>query len=126
MKKISIMLVGLLILSGCSTQEKRIYTDGEYIGVGEGKCGSIQVKINIEEDLIKDIEIIKDNETSSYMSEVKDKLISEIVGKKTLDGIDVVTGSTASSNGVLEAVQGALNDALIEKVSSGEKNEQKD
>ncbi|MFQ6862465.1 MAG: FMN-binding protein [Beduini sp.] len=123
MKKILWILSILLVISGCSTKEKSLYKDGEYIGVGNGKCGTIQVKITVSEGNLSVIDIIKDNETASYMSEVKEKLLPEIVGKNSLEGIDVVTGATASSQGVLEAVKVALDEALLENNTSGGSNE---
>lgn len=123
MKKILWIISILLIISGCSTKEKSLYKDGEYIGVGNGKCGTIQVKITVADGNLSAVDIIKDNETASYMTEVKEKLLPEIVGKNSLEGIDVVTGATASSQGVLEAVKAALDEALLENNTSGGSNE---
>lgn len=123
MKKILWIICLLLLISGCQTKEKSLYEDGEYIGVGNGKCGSIQVKVTITDGNLSAIDIIKENETASYMSEVKEKLLPQMIGKNTLDGIDCVAGATESSQGVIEAVQTALDEALLERNSSGGSNE---
>ena len=110
MRKLMLLLC-VLLLSGCSQKEVPPYIDGEYIGVGSGKCGSIQVKVTITEGNISAIDIIKSNETKDYMQDCEEQLIPKIIENNSTEGVDVITGATESSNGILHGVYAALQEA---------------
>lgn len=94
-------------------ENKKIYKDGEFEGSGNGFGGEIVVLVTMKNDHIKDIKIIKSNgETPEYISEVKDKLPKQIISKDSTD-VDVVSGATLSSNGVLSAVENAIDKSKI-------------
>ena len=118
MKKL-ILILCLFLITGCSTSPKPLYNDGEYFGVGSGKCGSIQVKVTIAEGNITAIEVVKSNETNDYMKEAEEYLIPKIIENNTTEGIDSVTGATESSSGLLHAVYAALQEAKPESKLEG-------
>ncbi|NCA66923.1 MAG: FMN-binding protein, partial [Clostridia bacterium] len=55
--------------------------------------------------------IVSSNETPKYLNRVKNTIINEIISSQSTD-VDAVSGATRSSNGIMQAVNDALNDAL--------------
>lgn len=87
-----------------------IYKDGSYKGSGEGFGGKIIVEVILEKDYIKEAKIIsKKNETPEYISQAE-KLLDDVVSKQTIK-VDAVSGATLSSNGILAALDDAMNKA---------------
>ncbi|MCR5629206.1 FMN-binding protein [Eubacterium sp.] len=87
-----------------------IYKDGTYKGSGEGFGGEIIVEVTLEKDYIKEAKIIsKKNETPEYISQAE-KILDEVVSKQTIK-VDAVSGATLSSNGILAALDDAMNKA---------------
>lgn len=87
-----------------------IYKDGSYKGSGEGFGGKIIVEVTIEKDYIKEAKIIsKKNETPEYISQAE-KILDDVVSKQTIK-VDAVSGATLSSNGILAALDDAMNKA---------------
>ena len=81
--------------------------DGEYIGIGEGFGGEIHVRVTVNEGRITEITVISaEDETPEYFNRATG-LIQQIINGQSA-AVDVVSGATYSSQGVLEAVQNAL------------------
>jgi uncharacterized protein with FMN-binding domain len=115
-KKVKLFIITILliaILIGCSTK-KPIYTDGVYEGIGQGHHGPIKVKVIVEEKKIKRIQIIEQQETPYLCDIVYEKLPKRIIKANSTD-VDVVAGATFTSNGLIEAVNNALEGARIEE-----------
>ena len=95
-------------LSGANEPER--YKDGEYKGSGKGYGGNIEVSVSIKNGLIVSVKIVSArNETPDYIKEVA-SITEDIVDFQGTD-VDVVSGATLSSNGVLDAVDEALSRA---------------
>lgn len=92
-------------------QPTETYQDGTYTGMGEGFGGDIEIQVTIADGKITAIEILQAaDETPSYLSRAK-QVISSMLSGQTTD-VDVVSGATYSSNGILEATRTALKQAL--------------
>ncbi|MCR5737164.1 MAG: FMN-binding protein [Eubacterium sp.] len=92
-------------LSG--VQEVALYQDGEYMGTGKGYGGEIEVSVSIKDGKIANVKIVSaKNETPDYIKEVS-SITEDIVAFQDTD-VDVISGATLSSNGVLDAVDEAL------------------
>ena len=88
------------------------YEDGTYVGSATGYGGDVILSITIEGGYITDIEVVSaEGETYAYWVQAL-TLIDEILAAQTTDGIDAVSGATFSSNGIINAVKAALEDAL--------------
>lgn len=86
------------------------YLDGVYKGVAKGFRGDTQATVTIKNKKIDDITIAsKDDE--SFLKKAM-ALIEVIKTKQTAEGIDVVTGATYSSNGIINSVKAALKQAV--------------
>ncbi|MGM9677253.1 MAG: FMN-binding protein [Butyricicoccus sp.] len=83
------------------------FTDGEYTGTAAGFGGDITVKVTIKGGKITDIAIVSaEKETPSYLKRAK-TVIDRILETQSTE-VDVVSGATYSSNGIINAVKNAL------------------
>jgi len=117
---------------GCNNEGKEIVgneatviKNGTYKGVGNGKGGEISVEVTIEDDMIKDIKVLSQNETSGFDTAM-DTLTENIITKNSVD-VDTVSGCTLTSKGFLEAINSALVAAnatpdMLKKVEGVAKN----
>ena len=84
--------------------------DGIYEGSGQGFGGQIVVSVTIKNGSISDIQIKEaKNEDSAYFNNAK-KIIDTMKQKQTAD-VDVASGATYSSKGIIAAVRNALKEA---------------
>lgn len=85
-------------------------SDGTYTGVGEGLKGEIKVKVIVEDGKIVAINVIEYSETEHIaggaIKEVPQKIIKAQSSK-----VDVYSGATHASKGIIEAVENALASA---------------
>ena len=87
------------------------YTDGIYTGIGEGFGGDITVQVTVDDGKIVDIQILNAvDETPTYFARAK-SIVSTILSGQTTE-VDVISGATFSSEGILGAVKKALSKAL--------------
>lgn len=89
--------------------EQKKYKDGTYTGVGQGKNPDLKVAVTVKDDKITNVEIVSNNET-------KGKEAINVVPKEIIDtqstSVDVVSGATMTSKGIMEAVNDALSQAM--------------
>ena len=86
------------------------YNNGKYTGVGTGWGGDIKVRVTIKSNQITALKVVSaKDETPSFLNQAKGVLNSIL--KKQSTSVDVVTGATFSSNGIIEAVNNALKQA---------------
>ena len=89
--------------------------DGTYTGVASGYGGStsIHVSVNVTGGKIVNVNIDSSAESGSYMNSAM-SVIDKITAGNTTN-VDKVSGATYSSNGILAAVENALDGAKILK-----------
>lgn len=81
--------------------------DGVYRGEAEGFGGSIIVDVTVENGEISNIELVSaEGEDDSYLNMAK-AVIPKIIEEQSTD-VDVVSGATFSSTGIINAAQNAL------------------
>lgn len=84
--------------------------DGTYYGTGTGFAGKIKVSVTVKDKQITAIEIVENEaDDEAFFSRAKG-VIDKIISGQTLD-VDVVSGATYSSNGIISAVKNALTGA---------------
>lgn len=97
------------------------YINGTYYGTGEGRNGEIKVKLTIKNKKIVSLVVVSHKEDTPYFA--KAKKILTMVLKKQSAKVDAVSGATLSSNGLIEAIENALNAA--KKATEAKNNTQK-
>lgn len=101
-------------LSGATTNKSKEtlqgkFKDGEWIGEANGYNGLIQVKVTIKNNEMISIEMISNSDDSGYIEPAMN-LFDEMVRGQTTS-VDAVSGATYSSNGIINAVKDALEQA---------------
>ena len=81
-------------------------TDGFYKGSGTGFAGTVSVSVEIKDKSIVAINILSTQDDEAFFNRAKG-VIDKIIAGQTLD-VDVVSGATYSSNGIISAVKNAL------------------
>lgn len=97
------------------------YADGVYTGSAQGYGGLIKVQVTMKDGHMTDIQILEaSGETESFFNRAK-KLIDTVLTRQTWE-VDVVSGATYSSKGILGAIQNALTGEKV-KNEAPEKTE---
>lgn len=103
------------------------YQDGTYQGEAQGFRGITKATVVIKKSKITDITIESQDDETFFNKALA--LKDTILEKQTTEGVDVVTGATYSSKGILGAVKDALSKAgleegEVEKVTPGREEKQ--
>lgn len=93
-----------------SEETDALYTPGTYTGKGAGINGDIEVEVIVTENEITDVKVLSHNETPGVGDLALSDIPAGIVEHQSL-GIDAIAGATVSSEGILEAVANALEQA---------------
>ncbi len=105
MKKLLSMVLALCML--CAVVPAMAYTAGEYTATGAGLNGPIEVTVTFDAEKIADIKIGAHSETPGISDPAFAKIPEAIIANQSL-AIEVVTGATFTSKGILEAVEAAV------------------
>jgi uncharacterized protein with FMN-binding domain/Pyruvate/2-oxoacid:ferredoxin oxidoreductase delta subunit len=95
-----------------------LYKDGVYIGSARGFNPNIKVSVTVKDGKITTIEILEHNETPGFYEKAFAVVPNEIISKQNTN-VDTVSGATRSSEGIIEAVKGALKDAKLDGTPVG-------
>jgi len=88
------------------------YKDGTYKGEGTGyKGGTTTVSVTVKGGKITSIETISNEDTPDFYDRASGTVISEIVSTQSTS-VDIVSGATYSSRGIMQAVESALSKAI--------------
>ena len=98
------------------------YPDGVYYGTGYGynRKKPIKVAVVIQDKTLKAVAVTENSETEDYFEKAK-ALLDTMVEKQSVD-VDVVSGATKSSNGIISAVKDALASAAGSQETSDDNN----
>ena len=93
------------------------YKDGVYTASAQGFGGLITVQVTITNGVISDVTILDaSSETGSYFARAK-AVVSSVVSSGS-PNVDTVSGATYSSNGILNAIKRALNQAATDATAT--------
>lgn len=81
--------------------------DGSYEGTGTGFHGTVRVSVKIKDRLITAIDVLSHSDDESFFDRAKEGVIQSILSSQSMD-VDVVSGATYSSRGIINAVKNAL------------------
>ena len=85
------------------------YPDGTYYGTAEGYLGDVKVAIVLKNKTIQSVEILENEDDAAFFNRAR--AVAGTIVKKQTTGVDVVSGATYSSNGIINAVKAALESA---------------
>ena len=88
------------------------YKDGMYTAEAEGFDGPVKVTVTIKDGKITAI-TNTNTDTKEYFNKAWNSIQPKILEKQAVYGVDTVSGATFSSNGILKAVQKALEQASV-------------
>jgi len=108
----SALKVALKEAQGIDTTEKTAVADGvqEVTVAGHSIVKPLTVAVTFENNEIKQIDVVDQDETPQVFSTVEGKFIPRLLENQSL-ATDAVTGATVSSNAVKSAVAEAINQA---------------
>lgn len=95
--------------SGTSNTGKMPYPEGIYYGTATGYQGDITVAVVIQDKTIKAILVTEASDDNAYLE--KAKVVASNVVKKQSTSVDLVSGATYSSQGILDAIKNAIAEA---------------
>lgn len=87
-----------------------VWKDGTWTGTGRGKSGTITVDVTIRDGKIAAIDIVSTRDDKEYFNQAAALVPGEILASQSLE-VDVASGATISSEGIIAAVADALDQA---------------
>ena len=115
-----LILSGLTMLTSCSNDDnsivkptEQVLQDGEWMGTGEGRSGTIVVKVVVKDHQVKQATVISQSE-SVFAQEAINDIVAEALGRTDMMSVEVdgITGATLTSTGVIDAINAALQAAM--------------
>ncbi len=100
------------VSSKVSSSQLYKYKNGTFYGIATGYRPGFKVSITILNDKLTSVVVLANNDTPSYANEPIKIIPQEIVTAQSTN-VDVVSGATRTSNGIIQAVKNALNTALV-------------
>jgi RnfABCDGE-type electron transport complex G subunit len=91
--------------------------NGKYNGVGESVGGPLEVEITILNGKITQIQVLSHNDTPEYANPAIPVVIDRIIAVQELE-VDVYSGATRTSLGIMSAVENALGNEVTIDVSA--------
>ncbi len=107
-KLLSFMLVVAMLAAPMTMGCAATFTPGEYEATAQGFGGDVTVKITVDDEAITAATITGDKETASIGGAAIETLSGKLVGVKSADEVEAVSGATLTSTAVKEALTKAL------------------
>ena len=81
--------------------------DGTYEGQANGYRGLVKVSVTVKDHKITAIKVLSNSDDAAFFNRASAGVIKNILAKQSLK-VDVVSGATYSSNGIIKAVGAAV------------------
>jgi len=109
-----VLLIGVIIVSLFieNKPEEIIYRSGTYEGIGNGHHGPIKILVTTNEYKIIKIDIIEEYEMPEVSKFVYEEIPKLVIKKNSAD-IDMVSGATFTSEGLIKAIEDGLKKASL-------------
>ncbi len=110
MKKIVKSSFAFFCLALFSCGGKRTFRDGTWTGSGEGRNGPLEVSVTIQDGEVCAAELLSEQETEGIGKPAIQPILEQFLqsGGDT-DDVDTVSGATVTSDGLLDALDAALD-----------------
>ena len=111
---IVLLIVGWGLI-GCYNEgsQPEVLRDGEWVGSGDGRGGTIIAKVYIANHAVQQVVIVSQSE-SVFAQEAINTIVAKAIGRTGTMAVEVdgVTGATLTSVGVIDAINMAINASL--------------
>jgi len=122
------MLSGLMTMYSCSDDNtpaapaEAVLKDGVWTGAGEGRSGSIIVKVLVKHHQVEQVVVVNQSE-SVFAQDAINSLVAKALGRTDQMSVEVdgISGATLTSTGVIDAINSALQ-ASMGRNTDAEKN----
>ena len=123
----ALLICGLWIFVACANDDNPVVEpdteqlqDGVWTGSGDGRNGTIIVKVTIENHQMTKVTVVSQSE-SSFAQETINNICKSAVGRTGEMSVEVdgITGATLTSTGVIDAINMALEVAMGKHVDKG-------
>lgn len=113
---VALVFILMMGLMGCSGNNKEaapdeagkgLYTPGTYTGEAQGLHSTIKVEVTVDENTIQSVKVLEQQDTEGISDAVFTTIPDKVVEGQSLK-VDVVSGASVSSNGLLDAIADAL------------------
>lgn len=95
-----------LSLVGCGSKAPE-YVDGDYEGTAAGGMSDITVSVSVVDGKIAAVDMVSHEETPGIADAAFEQVPAAIVEKNSTE-VDIVAGATGTSDGIMQAVENAL------------------
>ncbi len=99
------------------------FKDGSYTGSAAGFRGTTSVTVKVENGIISDITVDSTGDDKEFFNKAQSGVISSILAAQSTN-VDTVSGATYSSKVIINAVENALGDQLIQGSTKAEETTQ--
>ena len=123
----ALLICGLWMFVACTNDDNPVVEpvteqlqDGVWTGSGEGRSGTIIVKVTVENHQMTKVTVVSQSE-STFAQETINSLCESALGRTAEMSVEVdgITGATLTSTGVIDAINMALQAAMGKSVDKG-------
>jgi len=97
----------LFIMTACSNNGDGNGEITTYEGTGNGFNGEITAVVTLEDGVITDIQVDTDIESEGFRETATEEIPAQIIANQSIE-VDAISGATATSDGIIEAITSAL------------------
>lgn len=101
------LVVFMTFVFGCGGSQ---WKDGTYTGVGEGLQDDITVEVTVAGGKITEVDVVEQRESPGVSEPALEQIPKAILEKQSTE-VDVVSGVSYTSEGIIQAVEDALSKA---------------
>lgn len=109
MKKLVCVILAMMLLCGVACAQDKL-TDGVYQAQTQGKIGPVEVEVTVDNGAIAGVRVVNHTETQGMFEKAFAEIPAQIVAHQTVN-VDVVSGSTISSQALLDGVKACIEQA---------------
>ena len=107
-------VAALVLLFAFGVFEKPLYEDykdGTYVGEAQGYRKHLKVQVTLDGGYITGVEVVEHYEKGEEYYEAPIQQIPEAIIEKQSTDVDIVSGATLTSKGIIDAAKAALEQA---------------
>ncbi len=107
------LALSVVLFCSCANEgetQNPVLDDGTYVSSAASKNGDLTVEMVVEGGVISSLQVLSHSDDVEYAQKAIDELLPIIVENQSL-GVDVISGATLTSRGILAATANAIREA---------------